>query len=111
MTKPKFPEPETIDLPAWPDKVSGPKGIGRPKGGRGRTTLIMKDAMSAVYLDLQAESGRENGHFLNWARDHPTDFYKMCMKLLPLQIDTRIDGPMIGTVVFVSTEQMDELDA
>ena len=110
MTRPKFPDPEQIGLPAFPDKVSGPKGIGRPKGSRGRNTLIMKDAMSAVYADLQAETGRENGHFLDWARDNPTHYYRLCGKLLPLQIDTRFDGPMIGNVVFVRAELPESID-
>ena len=110
MTRPKFPDPERIGLPAFPDKVSGPKGIGRPKGLRGRTTLIMKDAMSAVYEDLQAEAGREHGHFLRWAGDHPTEFYKLCGRLLPLQIDARLDGPMIGNVVFVRAELPESTD-
>ena len=111
MTKPKFPDPVSLGLPAFPDKVSGPLGIGRPKGSRNRNTLVMKDAMSAVYNDLQAETGSEHGHFLSWAKDNPDDFYRLCARLLPLQLDARIEGPEINTVVFVRAGQEGPADA
>ena len=110
MTKPKFPYPEQIGLPAFPDKVSPPLGIGRPKGLRNRSTILMKEAIEAVYRDLQEQSGSENGHFLAWAKDNPGPFYKLCLRLLPLQVDGRSGGPRIGTVVFVRAGQADPAD-
>lgn len=40
----------------------------------------------SVYADLQADSGKEHGHFLEWAKGAPTEFYKIAAKLLPLQV-------------------------
>jgi hypothetical protein len=71
----------------------GNAGKGRPKGAVNKTTALMKEAISAVYADLQAkqqeESGEDNpnAHFLQWAIDNATEFYKLAAKLLPLQIN------------------------
>ena len=110
MTKPKFPDAVSLGLPAFPDKVSGPIGIGRPKGSRNRQTLVMKDAMTAVFNDLQAETGRPYGHMFDWGKENPTDFYKLCGRLIPYQVDASVDGPVIGNVVFVrSVAELDRL--
>lgn len=61
-------------------------GKGRPKGAKNKTTVAMKDAMMAVYADLQAKRKGENGHFLEWAEENPTEFYKLASKLLPIQV-------------------------
>lgn len=67
-------------------------GKGRPKGSKNKTTTVMKDAMLAVYDDLQAKSGKEHGHFIAWAEDNETEFYKLAAKLLPLQVEASIDA-------------------
>jgi hypothetical protein len=109
MTRPIFPDPVSLGLPPFPDKVSGPRGRGRPKGARNRNTLIMKDAMTAVFHDLQAETGKENGHMLAWARENPTEFYRLCGRMLPFELNARVEGPEFATVVFVRGEA--ELEA
>ena len=100
MTKPKFPIPEGMSLCPVPPKVSPPKGIGRPKGSQNRSTVLIKEAIMAVYQDLQENAGGEHRHFLAWAAANSGQFYRMCLRLLPLQIEANVDGPMIGTVVF-----------
>jgi hypothetical protein len=64
----------------------GERRGGRSKGTPNKTTAAIKDAILSVYADLQAESGEEHGHFLAWAKESPTDFYKLAAKLLPLQV-------------------------
>lgn len=64
----------------------GNAGKGRPKGSPNKTTALMKDAITSVYADLQEGSGGGNNHFLHWASDNPTEFYKLASKLIPVQL-------------------------
>jgi hypothetical protein len=73
---------------------------GRRKGQLNRTTVLINEAMMAVYQDLQDSAGGGHAHFKNWAREHPTEFYKMCLKLLPIQVMAEAQGVVIGEVVF-----------
>ena len=60
---------------------------GSRKGKPNKSTVVIKEAILAVYGDLQKEKGGDNKHFLAWAMDNPTEFYKLATKLLPLQIE------------------------
>lgn len=83
---------------------AGNRGKGRPKGAKNRTTVAFKEAMMAVYADLQGERADlgEHGHFLAWAKETPTEFYKLASKLLPLQVSGEGGGPVeISTVKLV----------
>lgn len=74
-------------------------GKGRPKGSVNKTTALMKDAITAVYADLQGECPeRDNGHFFNWALAYPTEFYKLASKLIPIQVGGE-DGGAITVVI------------
>lgn len=70
--------------------AAGHKTGGRQKGSVNKTTALMKDAITAVYADLQdsvEESDNPNAHFFEWAKSNETEFYKLASKLLPLQIN------------------------
>ena len=94
----------------------GTRGRGRPKGVPNKTTATMKQAIAAVYEKLQRDhakkekTGDDHGHFAKWANDHPTEFYKIAAKLLPLQIGGIDDGEGDGEtqkpilVKFVTTQ-------
>jgi hypothetical protein len=83
---------------------SGKGGVtyrgGRKKGALNRTTVQMRHAISAVFQDLQeGHAGRgEYPHFLDWAKENPTDFYRIAARQLPLQVETTSQA--IGLVVF-----------
>ena len=77
---------------------------GRQKGTPNKSTLAIKEAMLSVFADLQAETGEENGHFLEWARGNATDFYKLSSKLLPLQVTGEGGGPVITRIELVGVE-------
>lgn len=67
---------------------------GRQKGTPNKTTAMMKAAIEDVFEKLQDKEGGDNAHFLGWAQENPTEFYKLSSKLLPLQL-TGADGGAI----------------
>ncbi len=78
-----------------------PKTGGRTKGTPNKTTVAIREAVLSVFADLQAEAGSENGHFLGWARDKPTDFYRLASRLLPLQVTGDDGGPVVTRIELV----------
>ncbi len=77
------------------DTVKPPNaGKGRPKGSRNKTTVAMRDAILHVYEDLQAKSGRDHGHFSEWAEENATEFYKIAAKLIPLDVNANVNGQL-----------------
>lgn len=85
-------------------------GKGRKKGVPNKTTAAIKTAIMAVYEALQEGEEEPHGHFLNWARETPTEFYKLASKLLPLQL-TGDDGDPLSMTVDVSNLSPDQLKA
>jgi hypothetical protein len=80
----------------------GNAGKGRPKGSPNKTTALMKDAITAVYADLQEsveDEDNANAHFLQWAKNNATEFYKLASKLIPIQVG---DGDGAGITVVVN---------
>jgi hypothetical protein len=76
----------------------GPAGPGRPKGKPNKTTILLRDAIAAVFVDLQEEEGGGHKHMLKWARENPTEYYRIAARHLPVTIES--DGDAIGLVVF-----------
>jgi hypothetical protein len=60
-----------------------PKTGGRRKGTPNNTTRALRDSLLEVFARLQDEAGGGNAHFLDWARDNPTEFYKLTLRILP----------------------------
>lgn len=67
-------------------------GKGRKKGSVNKTTATMKAAIQSVYDKLQDSKGGDHQHFLTWAEENQTEFYKIASKLLPMQVE--VDGEM-----------------
>ena len=74
--------------------AKGRKTGGRQKGSPNKTTAVIKDAITTVYADLQAETGKDHGHFFTWAKDNATEFYKLAAKLIPIQVAGDPDNPL-----------------
>lgn len=64
-------------------------GSGRPKGARNKITLGIKENVEEVFKSL----GGVNA-MTDWARENPTEFYKLYSKLLPKNIDATVDGTL-----------------
>lgn len=84
-------------------KPGTPKTGGRAPGTPNKTTALMKNAMMAVYEQLQTDAGGDHSHFKSWAADNPTEFYKLASKLLPIQAEhSGPDGAPIEHALDVS---------
>jgi hypothetical protein len=88
-----------------PAALAANHGKGRPKGAANKNTATMKAAIQSVYDALQAKAGKPHGHFLAWAQEQPTEFYKLAGKLIPVQVsgDTP-DGAIVHRIEIVSVE-------
>ena len=93
--------------PAESPRPKRPKTGGRKKGTPNKTTLAIREAMLSVFADLQAEAGRENGHFLDWARGNPTDFYRLSTRLMPPQSSSHDPRPVITRIELVAPTDED----
>lgn len=65
-----------------------PAKAGRRAGTPNKLTQSVKEAFEAAFNDLQSD---EANSLLQWAKQNPTDFYKLAAKLIPLQL-TGKDG-------------------
>lgn len=69
----------------------GERRVGRVKGTPNKTTATAKAAIQSVYDRLQEGHPDPHGHFADWARDNPADFYtKVYPRLLPVQVDATV---------------------
>lgn len=62
-------------------------GAGRPLGSPNRLTGAFREAVQVVYNDLGGHAA-----FLQWARDNPSDFYKIAARLIPTEIHHKEDN-------------------
>ena len=66
--------------------AQGHKTGGRQKGSLNRVTTAFKDAVRIDYEDIGGHSA-----FAAWARENPTEFYKIAARLIPTEIAVRED--------------------
>lgn len=60
-------------------------GPGRPKGSPNKFTRSMKEAFLAAYEEI----GGENA-LAEWARANKTEFYKICARMIPQNVEGSI---------------------
>lgn len=73
--------------------AQGHKTGGRQKGSLNRVTTAFKDAVRIVYDDIGGHSA-----FAAWARENPTEFYRIAARLIPTEIATRGDNTITVVV-------------
>lgn len=57
---------------------------GRPKGLPNKTTRLVKEVFADVFTKLQDDA---SANLESWAKENPTEFYKLSSKLIPTQMD------------------------
>lgn len=71
-----------------------PKRGGRTKGTPNRTTTAVKAAMEAAFTRLGGVDA-----LVEWAKAQPTEFYKLYVKLLPIQVSAEHKVGGVVTIV------------
>jgi|694.fasta_scaffold82318_4 hypothetical protein len=59
---------------------------GRKKGAVNHFTRSVREVMADTFEQMQLQKGV---NLLDWAKDNPTEFYKLAAKLIPLQVESQ----------------------
>ena len=85
---------------------------GRPKGATNKTTRIVKDVFADVFNELQTDAyaKKKKADLKTWAKNNPTEFYKLAAKLIPIQIGGDPENPVpVNITEGLSFEQLYQL--
>ena len=72
--------------------MRGQKTGGRQVGTPNKVTAIFKDAVRVVYEDIGGHTA-----FAAWAKENPTEFYRIAARLIPTEITSQ--GTNINVIV------------
>lgn len=76
---------------------------GRKKGTLNKHTKAFKDLLVETYQALEANKGRKKEEpktgLLEWAKSNPTDFYRICSKLVPQEMTGEFNGEVTIKVI------------
>lgn len=61
--------------------MSGNRGKGRPKGAKNKMTVAAKEAFSLAFHGIGGVPALQD-----WATEHPTEFYKLYSRLIPIDV-------------------------
>lgn len=64
---------------------------GRTKGSQNKLTTTVKDTFTDVFNKLQ---DNPKVKLEKWGEENPTDFYKLCSKLIPTAIEGKVEGKL-----------------
>lgn len=70
----------------------------RRGGGRTGPNKLTKSAREAFQLAFDVLQGKKGKSLAEWAKDNPTEFYKLYARLIPIEVGGK-DGEPISTVV------------
>jgi len=78
---------------------------GRPKGSRNKVTLAFKEATLRVFGAVGGEKA-----YADWAKKNRTEYYKICARLIPLEVSGNTNGPPVVKIIqFTQVVQAPEL--
>jgi hypothetical protein len=66
---------------------------GKPKGALNKATKTVKDAFTEAFGKLQLKKGV---NLADWGKENPTEFYKLCTKLIPQAVDATVTMKKLG---------------
>lgn len=72
-----------------------PENAGRKEGSVNKLTKTVKERVLDVFNQLQEDS---EANMLSWAKEEPTEFYKIASKLIPAEITAKVEGKIITVV-------------
>jgi len=72
-----------------------PENAGRKEGSQNKLTVTVKECVLDVFNKLQEDP---KANMLSWAKEEPTEFYKIASKLIPAEITAKVEGKIITVV-------------
>ncbi len=66
----------------------GTPGPGRPKGSKNKASVAAKQAFQEAFDGVGGVEALQN-----WAKENPTDFFKLFSKLIPITADVTLKKP------------------
>lgn len=69
---------------------------GKPKGATNLLTRTVKERVLEVFNELQLDP---KVNMVTWAKQEPTEFYKIAAKLIPAEINAHVDNKIINVNV------------
>lgn len=74
-----------------------PKGFqkgnsGKPKGATNKLTRTFKEILTNALEALQED---KKNNLEAWAKENPTEFYKIASKLIPTEVNATVEGKVI----------------
>jgi hypothetical protein len=73
-----------------------PENAGRKEGSINKLTKTVKEKVLEVFNELQEDP---TANMLSWAKEEPTEFYKIAAKLIPADINAKVEGKIIEVIV------------
>lgn len=65
--------------------MAGNENSGRKNGSKNKIGAAVKETFSKVFFELQ-KNAKDKHTLLNWAKENPTEFYKISAKFIPLEV-------------------------
>lgn len=69
---------------------------GKKKGTPNKLTRTVKERVLDTFNELQTD---KRANLKQWAKENPTEFYKIAAKLIPTEIDAKVEGASVIKVV------------
>ena len=76
--------------------AAGKKTGGRKKGTTNEKYKPFRELLIGAIHELQLLPGV---NIKDWGKENPTEFYRLCSKLINIQISNDPDNPMPGTII------------
>ena len=73
--------------------MKGKKTGGKVKGSINKFTKSVKDVFKDTFEGMQTDPKVKLG---TWGRENPTEFYKLCGKLIPTAVDATVTMKKLG---------------
>lgn len=84
--------------------IKGNKG--KAKGTINKLTKSVKECFETVFTELQQDP---QANLLKWGKENPSEFYKLCAKLIPAAIDMTSKGESIAPLPPPTAEEIKDI--
>ena len=80
--------------------AKGIKTGGRKKGTPNKVTATVREGLETVFHALGGAD-----HMTAWAKENPTEFYKLLSKLIPVQVTGEEGGPVELKITWAASKK------